>query len=143
MKEIIISLVCAMAIFLIPISGIMVIVGVFIFLDTAFGIWASLKSGEVFMSRKLERIALKMLVYQVGIVTFYGIDLFIFKDLMKILGLEIDFLLTKIIGLSFIGLEIFSIDEKIKKVKKVGIFHYFKKFLEIFKIVKKEYDNLK
>jgi len=141
-QEFIVSLIMSMTIFLVPIKGIMILVGLFIFLDTAFGVWAAIKLKQDILSSKLSRIASKMLVYQLGVVLFYGIDLFIFKDLMAVFNIEIEFLLTKLIGLSFIGLEIHSIDEKIRNVKDKGILYHFKTLIKSAKIIKKEYENL-
>jgi len=141
-QEFFISLIMAMAVFLVPIKGIMILVGLFIFIDTAFGVWAAIKLKQDILSSKLSRIASKMLIYELGVVLFYGIDMFIFKDLMNVFNIEVEFLLTKLVGLSFIGLEIHSIDEKIRNVKEKGILHYFKMLVNSAKIIKKEYENL-
>lgn len=137
-----ISVLLAMTIFIAPIKAIMILVGLFIFLDTLFGIWCSVKLGVPILSRKLSRIAIKMFIYQMGVLLFYGIDLFIFQDFAKIFSIEIEFFLTKIIGMSFIGLEIFSIDESIKKVKGYGLIFYFKKLMTSAKFLKKEWENI-
>ena len=136
------SLLLAIAIFIAPIKAIMFLVGIFIFADTAFGIWASKKLGKPILSRKLSRIAIKMLIYQMAILMFFGIDLFIFEDFAKMFGIEVNYFLTKIVGMTFICLEIYSIDEKIKQVKKVGLLFYFKKLITSAKFLKKEWDEI-
>lgn len=132
----------ALTVFIAPIKAIMVLVGLFIFLDTAFGIWSSVKLGIPILSKKLSRIALKMLIYQMGILLFYGIDMFIFKDFGLMFGIEIEFFLTKIIGMTFIGLEVFSIDESIKRAKGYGLMFYFKKLMTSAKFLKKEWEEI-
>lgn len=136
------SLLLAITIFIAPIKAIMVLVGIFIFTDTFFGIWASKKLGKPILSRKLSRIAIKMLIYQMAILMFFGIDLFIFDDFAKMFGIEVSYFLTKIVGMTFICLEIYSIDEKIKQVKGVGLLFYFKKAITSAKFLKKEWDEI-
>lgn len=136
------SLLLAITIFIAPIKAIMVLVGLFIFIDTIFGVWASKKLGKPILSRKLSRLGTKMFIYEVGVLLFYGIDVFIFKDFGSMFGIDVSYFLTKIVGMTFICLEVYSIDEKIKQVKKVGLLFYFKKLITSAKFLKKEWDEI-
>lgn len=136
------SLLLAIAIFIAPIKAIMVLVGLFIFLDTIFGVWASRKLNKPFLTKKLSRLGTKMFIYEVGVLLFYGIDVFIFKDFGSMFGIGVDYFLTKIVGMTFIGLEIFSIDEKIRNVKGHGLKHYVQKLITSAKFLKKEWDEI-
>ena len=142
MTKIISSLLLAITLFIAPIKAIMVLVGLFIFLDTVFGVWASNKLGKPILSRKLSRVAIKMFIYQMAILLFFGIDMFIFEDFAKMFGIEVKYFLTKIVGMTFICLEIYSIDEKIKQVKGVGLLFYFKKLITSAKFLKKEWEEI-
>lgn len=132
----------ATVVFLAPIKAIMILVGLFIFADTFFGIWASKKLKKSILSRKLSRIATKMFIYELAIILFFCIDVFIFDDFAKIFNIEISYFLTKIVGMTFIFLELYSIDEKIRQVKGVGMMHYFKKFIVSAKYFKKEWQDI-
>lgn len=137
------SLLFALMAFIFPIQGIMIFVGLSIFIDTGFGIWASKRNKKPILSSKLFRLATKMVTYQSAVILFYGIDLYMFGDLLAAFGIGIPFLLTKLIGLSLIGIEAFSVDEKLKSVNPgKGIFYHFKRLVGALKIVKSEWEDL-
>lgn len=135
------AFILSLLVFIAPVKGIMVFVGLSIFLDTAFGLWASYRLGKPIVSRKLYRLATKMLVFQFVVFLFYGIDVFMMGDLLAAFGIGIEFALTKIVGMALICIEGFSIDEKLQNVygKGRGIFYWFKKLIGVAKEIKKGY----
>lgn len=140
--ELLAALLVSIAIFVAPIYGILITVGLFILADTCFGIWASKKLGIPILSRKMGRVLQKLLLYNMSVITFYCIDVFIFEDFGKMFGIEVSFLLTKIVGLALIGLEAYSIDEKVRNVKGYGLMHYFKKLVASAKFLKNEWKEI-
>ncbi len=135
------AFILSLLVFIAPVKGIMIFVGLAIFMDTAFGLWAAYRLGKPIVSRKLYRLATKMLVFQFVVFLFYGIDKFMMGDLLAAFGIGIEFALTKIVGLALICIEGFSIDEKLQNVygKGRGIFYWFRKLVGAAKEIKKGY----
>ena len=120
----------------------MLLVGFFILLDSAFGIWAAKKTKIKLTSRRLSRFITKMFVYQIVIITVYALDVLILGEFFLTL-LSIPMVVTKTVALMLIANETFSIDEKIKMVNpQKGIWFYFKRLLNVGKLIKKEVDDL-
>jgi len=138
------AFILSLLVFIAPVKGIMCFVGLSIFMDTAFGLWASYRLGKPIVSRKLYRLATKMLVFQFVVFLFYGIDKFMMSDLLAAFGIGIEFALTKIVGLALICIEGFSIDEKLQNVygKGKGIFYWFRKLVGAAKEIKKGYNEV-
>ena len=138
------ALILSLLVFIAPINGILIFVGFAIFMDTAFGLWASYRLGNPIVSRKLYRLVTKMLTFNATVILFYGIDLYMFGDLLAAFGIGIQFALTKIVGMSLICIEGFSIDEKLQNVygKGRGIFYFFRKLVGAAKEIKKGYNEV-
>ena len=83
-----------------------------------------------------------MLLYQSTIILFFMIDSFILDAIMQKL-FSVPFLLTKMVALTLISIEVFSIDENIKAVNKIGLFDAFKRLLARSKEVKNDIDKIK
>lgn len=127
---------------LLPIKWVIVLVGIFILADTGFGIWAAKKTGKKITSSRFSSIISKMLIYQLTVITFYGIDVVLLGDFVK-LFIGIPLVITKLTALILISVEGFSIDEKLKMVNPgKGLWFYIKKFLGIAKILKRESKEL-
>ena len=116
----------------------MILVFVFILIDTIGGIWASNQLGIEITSRRLSKFISKLLVYQTVIILAYAIDVNLLGPFI-LLFLSVPLAMTKIVGLGLVVNEIFSLDESLKKVNKdKGIAFYFKQLIGVAKYVKKE-----
>lgn len=120
-----------------PIAGIMFTVGLLILIDTVIGIWKARKLGEKITSRGFSKIISKMLLYQGTIMTFFLVDRFILGDILSQVW-TIPHLLTKAVGLVLASVEIFSIDENYRAIKKYGLWDAAKRLLSRAKEAKKE-----
>lgn len=127
----------ALIAFLSPIHGIMLTVGFLIVCDTILGIWKAKKLKEKITSRALSKIISKMFLYEGTIVMFFLIDKFILGDIL-LRFFSIEFLLTKIVALVLASIEVFSIDENYRAVKKYGLWHAFKRLVARGKDIKHE-----
>jgi hypothetical protein len=128
--------------FLAPIQGIMITVGICILADTAMGIWKAKKLCEKITSRKLSQIISKMFLYQMTVILIFCVDTFILNDIIQQF-FTVPLLITKIVAMTLISIELFSIDENFKAVKKKGFWDYFKKLTARAKDIKDEIDPLK
>lgn len=127
----------ALMAFLAPIQGILITVGVLIMADTVIGIWKARKLQEKISSRKLSQIISKMFLYQCTIILFYMIDKFILGDILQHF-FAVEFLLTKVVALVLSSIEVFSMDENYRAVRKYGLWYAFKKLVGRAKEVKSE-----
>ena len=94
--------------FFAPVGWIILVVSLSTIIDTFFGIWRSLKSGGKFKSKILRfGFVPKVLSYCGSIMFVYCCDYFIINDLIN-LGIQIDYLTTKLLALGLIGIEIKS-----------------------------------
>lgn len=89
----------------------MIATGVLIGVDTIAGIWAALRSGEKFSSRKFGNLAAKMVLYQALIISAHAIDLYMIH--MPV------FLYATTSGLAMI--EFSSIVEKVDKATGIDL----------------------
>jgi hypothetical protein len=128
--------------FFAPIKWIILLVIIAILIDTGFGIWAAKKNNIDITSTKASAVIGKMLVYSATILLFFGIDVVILGDFIK-LFIGIEFATTKLVALVLLSVEGYSIDEKLRNVnKEKGIWYFVKRALGIAKKFKKEKDNL-
>lgn len=136
------KLMTALFIFIAPIKLTMILIGMSIFFDTGFGIWASMKTGQKITSSRFSAVISKMLIYQLTIITFYGIDIAILGDFAKLI-IGIPLVITKLAAIVLISVETYSIDEKLKMVNpEKGLWFYCKRILGIAKLIKKEKKEL-
>jgi hypothetical protein len=70
------------------------------------------------------------------------IDSFMLNEIVQTI-FSVPFLLTKIVALTLVSIEIFSVDENIKAVKKTGLFYAFKNLVARSKEVKDDIDKIK
>ena len=98
-----------------------------IFLDTAFGIWKSvkLKGWKSIKSRRLSVSISKSLLYSGAILFAFFIEKYIAADLLQLI-VGVDLLLTKVVTLFCIITEIKSINESYEDVTGVNIWTKFK-----------------
>lgn len=140
----------ALVAFLLPIVPLLLIIGFAILVDTIFGIIASKKCNEPILSNKLARVLTKSVIYMSLTLLAYGIDVILINALLMNY-FKIHLLFTKLVGVGIVIVEVFSIDEKIRKMNdNKGIWYYFtlilskgKAFTGALKDVKKDVDELK
>lgn len=128
--------------FIMPIQGILITVGLSIFADTVIGLWKAAKLKQTITSRKLSQIISKMLLYESTVILFYAIDFYMLNDLM-LLVFTTPLLLTKVVALTLVSVEVYSMDENFKLVKGKGLFDAFKSLVARAKDIKDETDKLK
>lgn len=127
-----------------PIKGILILIGVFIVIDTVLGIMAAKKQKIKITSNRFSAMLSKSLVYQLIVIIAFAIDKLILGDFIA-LFFEGDMTLmtTKVTALFVFVNEGFSIDEKIKILRNgKGAWYHFKKVLGLAKLVKKETKGL-
>ena len=120
-----------------PITGILTTVALCIIFDTAIGIWKAKKLGERISSRKLSQVISKLLLYELTVMVFFLVDKFMLGDILQHF-FSIEYLLTKVVGLVLTSVEIFSMDENYRAVKKYGLWYAFKRLVGRAKDVKEE-----
>lgn len=128
--------------FLMPISGLLFLVGFVIVLDTITGIWKSLKNKVPVTSRGLSAIASKMLLYQVTVILFYMIDHFILNKII-LQFFSVPLMLTKVLALILVSIEVMSINENYKAVKGLDLWQAMKNLFARAKEIKKEVDEIR
>jgi len=125
-----------------PIKYLLVLVGIWIVLDTILGIWAAKKQNIVITSRRMSAVLSKMLVYQGIVILAYVIDVTILGGIIA-LFISVPLLITKIATLMVLINESYSIDEKIRLLNEnKAIWFYFKRALGVAKVIKKETKDL-
>ena len=99
----------SIATFLIPIQGLLLLMILFIFLDTCFGIYSTVKrkGWKSFRSTKLFNVVVKSFFYLASIILAFLVDTYVFQS--KLFG--VDCLASKSMALVWIYVEIKSIDE--------------------------------
>ena len=132
------SMICAL---LAPIQPILLLVFIFIMLDTVMGVWASKKLKKEITSRKLSAFISKMLVYGGVVILTYALDKLLLGEFL-LMFVSVKLLATKVAAIALILAEVYSIDEKLVNVKGKGIWHYFKRLIGVAKLIKKEADEL-
>jgi hypothetical protein len=100
-----IKLLATISAFLMPISGLLFLVGFVILLDTITGVWKSIKNKVKITSRGLSAIISKMLLYEVTVIMFYMIDQFILNHII-LQFFSVELLLTKVLALILVSIEI-------------------------------------
>lgn len=144
MKEIFINSIKGLLLFFVPIKGLVLAVGIAIFLDTFTGIFKSIKlyGWKSIRSRKLSNIISKMLLYEASILCLYVIDFYVLNELLLEIS-TVKFLATKIAAVSLILVELTSIKENIEEALKIDIWKTLKNFIRRAKEVTNDYDEIK
>lgn len=121
--------------FFAPVSLIILAIGLAIFADT---IVALSLTNKKFTSKRLRNgILSKMLAYEASILLLFLVDYAMINDAVLTV-FSVPYVVTKIAGLFLIGIEISSIDEKIrdKYGDDKGIINRFKAFIKSIKKIK-------
>ena len=111
--------------FFMPISGILIMIGVLICIDTFTGIWKANKLEEKITSRKLSSIISKLALYEITVIMFFLIDQFILNDII-LTFFSVPFMLTKVVALVLASIEVMSINENYKVVKGIDLWQSMK-----------------
>jgi len=128
--------------FFLPISGILLMIGVLISIDTITGIWKANKVGDKITSRKLSSIISKLALYEVTVIMFFLIDQFILNDII-LTFFSVPFMLTKIVALVLSSIEVMSINENYKVVKGIDLWQSMKLLFARAKDIKEDLNKLK
>ena len=133
-----------LALFFAPIQGLLIAVGIGIFLDTFTGVFKSIKlNGWVSIrSRRLSHVISKMLLYQLTIIMLYIIDKFLLNEFVT-QHFTIQFMFTKLVAILLIFIELVSIKENIEAALKIDIWKMLKTLLNRAKEVKEDIDLIK
>lgn len=142
MKAIVLSLCFSLIAFFAPIGGLLVLVGATIFSDTVVGLYSSYRLKTPIISKKLSRIASKMLIYEGAILLIFAMDKMIINEITAI-TINVPYIITKFTSLMLVSIECFSIDEKIRNFNNgKGTAFYFKQFMKLTKSLKNGYDEI-
>ena len=136
------KLLAVISTFLMPISGLLFLVGFVIVLDTVTGVWKSYKNKVKITSRGLSAIISKMLLYEVTVIMFYMIDKFILNSII-LQFFSVELLLTKVLALILVSIEVMSINENYKAVKGLDLWQAMKNLFSRAKDIKKEVDEIR
>jgi hypothetical protein len=128
--------------FFLPISGILIMIGVLISIDTITGIWKAKKIGDKVTSRKLSAIISKFGLYEITVIMFYLIDRFILNDII-LTFFTVPFMLTKIVALVLASIEVMSINENYKIVKGIDLWQSMKLLFARAKDIKDDISKIK
>ena len=130
--------------FFLPISGILIMIGVLIVIDTVTGIKKANKLKEKITSRKLSAIISKLALYEMTVIMFFLIDRFILNDIV-LTFFSVAFMLTKIVALVLASVEVISINENIKVIstKNLDLWQSAKALFARAKEVKDDLNKLK
>ena len=128
--------------FFLPISGILLMIGVLIVIDTITGIWKAKKLGEKITSRKLSAIISKLALYEITVIMFFLIDRFILNDII-LTFFSVPFMLTKVVALVLASIEVMSINESYKQVHHLDLWQSMKLLFARAKDIKEDLNKLK
>jgi len=124
-----------------PIKIYLVLIALFIIMDTIAGVWASKRLGIKISSSRFSAFISKLFIYNTVAITAYFIDIHLLGQFL-LLFLSIPMAATKITVLGLILNEIYSIDEKFRNVKGSGLWSIFKKLLRVRSLLKKTKDKI-
>ena len=128
--------------FFIPISGILIMIGVLIIIDTFTGIWKANKLEDKITSRKLSAIISKLALYEITVIMFFLIDRFILNDII-LTFFSVPFMLTKVVALVLASIEVMSINENYKVVKGIDLWQSMKLLFARAKDIKDDINKIK
>ena len=128
--------------FFLPISGILIMIGVLISIDTITGIWKANKLGDKITSRKLSAIISKLALYEITVIMFFLIDKFILNEII-LQFFSVPFMLTKVVALVLASIEVMSINENYKIVKGIDLWQSMKLLFARAKDIKEDLNKLK
>jgi hypothetical protein len=136
------KLLAVVSTFLMPISGLLFLVGFVICLDTITGVWKAKKNKVPITSWEFSAVVSKMLLYEITVILFYMIDQFILnKIILQFFSVEL--MLTKVLALILVSIEVMSINENYKAVKGLDLWQAMKNLFARAKDIKKDIDEIR
>ena len=127
--------------FFLPISGILILIGVSVIVYTITGVWKSKKLGTPITSRKLSAVISKILLYEVTVMLFYLIDYYIINDIV-LTFFSVELMITKILALVLVSIEVISLNENIKAVKGIDLWTSLKNLFARAKEVTQDFKDI-
>ena len=136
MKKWIIELLITILTFLAPIKGILVLLVMFIVIDTAFAIYTSIKLNgkKSFSSTKLFNIVIKSFFYLSTVIMAFGADVFICGG--SLFGIV--HLLSKAMCVFWMYIEVKSLDETNMKLGNKSFWVLIREIMGKYKSIKKD-----
>lgn len=128
--------------FFLPISGILGLLFVLILSDTFTGLWKAKHQKHEITSRKLSVVISKLFLYELTVILFYLIDVYILNDII-LTFFSVPFMLTKVVALVLASIEVMSINENYKVVKGIDLWQSAKLLFARAKEVKDDLNKLK
>ena len=135
------QLIAIVSSFFMPISGILILIGLSVIFDTLTGVWKARKLKTPVTSRKLSAIISKILLYEVTVMLFYLIDYFILNDIV-LTFFSVELMTTKILALVLVSIEIISINENFKAVKGIDLWASLKNLFARAKEVTQDFKDI-
>ena len=136
LEKTILALLASIWFFFEPIHPLILMVGVFIIVDTIMGLIAAIHNKVEIVSNKLSRLATKLLVYTAVMLLVYMLDLHILSVFWD------NMLVTRLTAGMLVFFEAFSIDEKVRAINKgKGLRYYFTRFKKSAKEIKYEIED--
>ena len=144
MKSFFLNMLAGLTLFFIPITGLIIAVGLVIMFDTFTGIYKSvkLKGWCSIRSRKLSHIISKLVLYELSILVLFPIDKFLLNEIF-LTFVSINFFATKLVCIFLIVVELTSIKENIEEALKIDILKSVKRFLSRAKEFSNDVDDIK
>jgi len=130
--------------FIAPIKFLLILVGIAITADTVSGVYWAVKTRgwRSFSSKKFRRVANKILVYNMVVISMYAMDIYLLSEIIK-LFIGIPLILTKFTAIVLISIEAFSLDETLKANNDGrGIWYHIKRLFNAAKKIKIETQDL-
>ncbi len=128
--------------FLSPIYGLLILIIFVITLDTVTGIWKAKKNKVPITSGGASAMISKIGLYSITLVMFYSIDALILNSIiLQFFSVELFF--TKGLALILVSIEVMSINENYKAVKKLDLWQAMKNLFSRAKEIKKDIDGIR
>jgi len=133
----------SIALFFVPIYGLLIAVGVAILLDTITGVFKSIKLNgwRSIKSRKLSNVISKMVLYEICILLLFIIDYHILNKFV-IKTFNIKFMFTELCAIMLIFIELVSIKENIEASFNIDIWKLLKKTFNRAKEIKTDINEI-
>lgn len=144
MKQIIITLLCSIFTFLLPIKGLVIIITLAVAIDTLLGIYTSKKLGIPIKSHLLYNIAVKIFFYWGALLLGYLLDVFIFDCIITIpfTQIKVEYGLSKLCTLVWVLVELVSWDESSQKLGNPPFLKLLKNLISKAKELKEDINDL-
>jgi len=136
------TIIFAVATFLTPIQGLLILTGLSVFLDTIFAIYTTIKLNgwSSYQSTKLFNIVVKTFFYFGSIILAYFIDTHVIEN-NTLFGVNL--LIAKVVTLFWLYIEVKSIDETSQKLGNKPFYTIIKSLLQKLKDLKQDVNEIK